>query len=89
MAKVEMYATRVCPYCSMAEALLRSKGVEPEKTLVDVQTEERGRMVERAGGKRTVPQIFINGDHVGGFDELRALDQAGKLDPLLAQAAEG
>jgi glutaredoxin 3 len=89
MAKVEMYATRVCPYCSMAEALLRSKGVEPDKTLVDVQTEERGRMVERAGGKRTVPQIFINGDHIGGFDELRALDQAGKLDPLLAQTAEG
>jgi len=89
MARVEMYATRVCPYCSMAEALLRSKGIEAEKTLVDVHTEERARMVDRAGGRRTVPQIFINGEHIGGFDELRALDQAGKLDPLLAQAAEG
>ena len=89
MAKVEMYATRVCPYCSMAEALLRSKGIEPNKTLVDVNTEERARMRERAGGRHTVPQIFINGDHIGGFDELKALDQAGKLDPLLQAAAEG
>ena len=89
MARVEMYATRVCPYCSMAEALLRSKGIEAEKTLVDVHTEERATMLERAGGRRTVPQIFINGEHIGGFDELRALDQAGKLDPLLTQAAEG
>ena len=89
MAKVEMYATRVCPYCSMAEALLRSKGIEPDKTLVDVHTEERARMRERAGGRHTVPQIFINGEHIGGFDELKALDQAGKLDPLLQAAAEG
>ena len=84
-----MYATRVCPYCSMAEALLRSKGIEPDKTLVDVHTEERARMRERAGGRHTVPQIFINGQHIGGFDELKSLDQAGELDPLLQQAAEG
>jgi glutaredoxin 3 len=89
MAKVEMYATRVCPYCSMAEALLRSKGVEPDKTLVDVHTEERARMRERAGGRHTVPQIFINGQHIGGFDELKALDQAGKLDPILQETAQG
>lgn len=89
MANVEMYATRVCPYCSMAEALLRSKGIEPDKTLVDEQTEERARMRERAGGRHTVPQIFINGEHIGGFDELKALDRAGELDPLLEQAAEG
>ncbi|KPV39510.1 glutaredoxin [Thiohalorhabdus denitrificans] len=87
MARVEMYATRICPYCSMADALLRSKGVEPEKTLVDVHTEERARMLERSGGRRTVPQIFINGQHIGGFDELKALDQKGGLDPLLAEAA--
>ena len=89
MAKVEMYATRVCPYCSMAEALLRSKGVEFDKTLVDVHTEERARMRERAGGRHTVPQIFINGQHIGGFDELKALDQAGKLDPILQETAQG
>ncbi|MEF8793397.1 glutaredoxin 3 [Thiohalorhabdus sp.] len=89
MAKVEMYATRVCPYCSMAEALLRFKGVAPDKTLVDGDTEERARMRERAGGRHTVPQIFINGRHIGGFDELKALDSAGGLDPLLEQASEG
>ena len=87
MANVEMYMTRVCPYCSMAEALLRSKGVEPEKILVDEHPEERGRMLERSGGKRTVPQIFINGRHIGGFDELKAVDQAGELDPRLQQGA--
>lgn len=87
MAHVEMYATQVCPYCNMAEALLRSKGVEAEKTMVDVHSEERGRMVERAGGRRTVPQIFINGRHIGGFDEIRALEQQGELDALLAEDA--
>ncbi|HKJ86914.1 MAG TPA: glutaredoxin 3 [Gammaproteobacteria bacterium] len=87
MARVEMYATRICPYCSMAEALLRSKGVEPDKTLVDVHPEERARMQERAGGRRTVPQVFVNGRHIGGFDDLRALDASGGLDPLLEEAA--
>ncbi|MFA9461431.1 glutaredoxin 3 [Thiohalorhabdus methylotrophus] len=87
MARVEMYATRICPFCNMANALLRSKGVEAEKTMVDVHTEERARMRERAGGRHTVPQIFINGRHIGGFDELKALDDAGGLDPLLAEAA--
>lgn len=89
MAKVEMYATTVCPYCNMAEALFRSKGVEPDKTLVDVHTEERARMRERAGGRNTVPQIFINGRHIGGFDELSELDVGGELDELLQGTAEG
>lgn len=85
MAKVEMYATEACPYCGMAEKLLRSKGVEPEKTMVDVHTEERARMRALAGGVNTVPQIFINGRHIGGFDELSELDVGGELDDLLTE----
>jgi len=83
MAEVEMYSTMWCPYCSRARALLREKGVD----FVDIDiAEEPGRrveMVERAGGRRTVPQIFIDGEHIGGCDELVALDRAGKLDAKL------
>mgnify|MGYP006280128439 CR=1 FL=1 len=89
MARVEMYATQTCPYCSMAEALLHSKGVDPEKVLVDGHGEKRARMRERAGGRNTVPQIFINGRHIGGFDELSELDVGGELDELLAEEAAG
>jgi len=85
MTKITMYSTRVCPYCIMAERLLVSKGVEvTEKILVDVDPVRREEMMTRTG-RRTVPQIFIGETHVGGFDDLSALDKAGKLDPLLGK----
>jgi glutaredoxin 3 len=84
MAKVLMYSTGVCPFCLMAERLLRSKGVsEIEKIRVDLEPERRAEMVERTG-RRTVPQIYVGDRHVGGYDDLAALDRAGGLDPLLA-----
>ena len=85
MAKITMYSTAVCPYCGAAEKLLRSKGVaEIDKIRVDLDPEQRAVMMEKTG-RRTVPQIYINETHVGGFDDLSALEHAGKLDPLLAQ----
>ncbi len=84
MAKVRMYSTQVCPYCQMAERLLRSKGVtELEKILIDKDPAQRAEMMEKTG-RRTVPQIYIGETHVGGYDDLAALDRAGGLDPLLA-----
>ena len=84
MAKVRMYSTKVCPYCQMAERLLRSKGVtEFEKILIDKDPVQREEMMEKTG-RRTVPQIYIGDTHVGGYDDLAALDRAGGLDPLLA-----
>lgn len=84
MAKVVMYTSAVCPYCMNAERLLKSKGVtEIEKIRVDLQPELRAEMMEKTG-RRTVPQIFIGDQHVGGFDDLHALDVQGGLDPLLA-----
>ena len=84
MAKVLMYATGVCPYCVMAERLLRSKGVaDIEKIRVDLDPARREEMMSRTG-RRTVPQIYIGERHVGGFDDLSALDREGGLDPLLA-----
>ena len=80
-----MYATAVCPYCVNAERLLVAKGVKNiEKIRVDLQPEQRVEMMQKTG-RRTVPQIYIDDLHIGGFDELRALDLAGKLDPLLTQ----
>jgi glutaredoxin 3 len=85
-AHVKMYSTAVCPYCIRAEALLKQRGVtEIEKVRIDIDTEERERMIEITG-RRTVPQIFIGTTHVGGFDDLAALDRAGGLTPLLAAA---
>lgn len=82
-ARVVMYSTAVCPYCVMAERLLKSKGVEHiDKIRVDLQPEQRAEMMQKTG-RRTVPQIYIGDTHVGGFDDLSALDHAGKLDPLL------
>jgi glutaredoxin 3 len=79
-----MYSTAVCPYCIRAEQLLQRKGVsEIEKIRVDLQPELRIAMMEKTG-RRTVPQIFINGQHIGGYDDLAALDQAGELNALLA-----
>ncbi len=84
MANIVMYTTAVCPYCINAERLLLAKGVkEINKIRVDLQPEQRVVMMEKTG-RRTVPQIYIDEQHVGGFDELRALDRAGGLDPLLA-----
>lgn len=84
MAKIVMYCTEVCPYCVRAEQLLKRKGVtEIEKIRIDLEPELRIAMVEKTG-RRTVPQIFINERHVGGYDDLAELDQAGGLEPLLA-----
>ncbi len=84
MARIVMYATGWCPYCQRAEALLRAKGVaEIEKILVDVEPQRREEMIAKTG-RRTVPQIYIGETHVGGCDDLYALDKAGKLEPLLA-----
>lgn len=83
MAKVVMYSTAVCPYCISAERLLLSKGVqEIEKIRIDLQPEQR-ELMEAKTGRRTVPQIFIGETHVGGCDDLFALDRAGGLMPLL------
>ena len=84
--RVLMYTTAVCPYCQMAERLLRSKGVEVEKIRVDLEPQKRMEMMEKTG-RRTVPQIYVGDMHVGGYDDLAALDRAGKLDPLLNSGA--
>lgn len=89
MARIVMYCTAVCPYCINAERLLLSKGVaEIEKIRVDLDPAQRAIMEQRSG-RRTVPQIFIDGQHVGGFDDIAALDRAGKLMPLLNHPSEG
>ncbi len=83
MAKVLMYCTEVCPYCVNAERLLQNRGVtEIEKIRIDLQPEQRA-VMEARSGRRTVPQIYIDDRHIGGFDDLSALDRAGGLLPLL------
>jgi glutaredoxin 3 len=82
MQKVIMYCTAVCPYCVMAERLLSGKGIAVEKIRVDLDPAQRQAMMTRSG-RRTVPQIYVGDTHVGGYDDLSALDRAGKLDPLL------
>ena len=84
VAVVRMYSTAVCPYCVMAEKLLASKGVQHiDKIRVDADPAAREEMMQRTG-RRTVPQIYIDDRHIGGYDDLSALDRAGGLDPLLA-----
>ena len=84
MAKVVMYSTGVCPFCLMAERLLKSKGVaDIEKIRVDLEPERRQEMMQRTG-RRTVPQIYVGERHIGGYDDLAALDRAGGLEPLLS-----
>ncbi|MBU6142393.1 MAG: glutaredoxin 3 [Betaproteobacteria bacterium] len=84
MAKVVMYSTAVCPYCQRAEMLLKQRGVsEIEKIRIDLDSAQRDQMIAKTG-RRTVPQIFIGDRHVGGFDDLAALDREGGLMPLLA-----
>jgi len=83
MAKITMYSTGVCPFCQMAERLLRSKGISAiDKIRVDLEPERRVEMMEKTG-RRTVPQIYIGETHVGGYEDLAALDHAGRLDELL------
>jgi glutaredoxin 3 len=82
--KVEIYTKFTCPYCHRAKALLRQKGVEAEEISVDLGGPKKQEMIQRANGRMTVPQIFINGEHVGGCDDLFELDSSGKLDELLA-----
>jgi glutaredoxin 3 len=86
VATVEIYSSFWCPYCYRAKNLLKGKGVEFKEIEVDNDPKLREEMTRRAGGRRTVPQIFIDGRHIGGSDELARLDAAGKLDPLLAGA---
>lgn len=81
---IAVYSTRVCPYCVMAKRLLDSKEVTYQDLRVDENAKAREDMQRRAPAARTVPQIFIGEHHVGGFDELAALERAGKLDPMLA-----
>lgn len=84
MPRVIMYTTAVCPFCQMAERLLTQKGFPPEKIRIDLDPSLRQEMMARTQ-RRTVPQIYIDDTHVGGFDDLAALDRAGKLDPLLGK----
>lgn len=86
MTNVTIYSTQLCPYCVMAKRLLKSKGVTFEDINLNAEPGRRAEMLERSGGRRTVPQIFVGDTHVGGNDDLQALDRAGKLDPLLADA---
>ena len=86
MAPVTIYTTALCGYCARAKALLGKKGVQYDEIDISMVPGAREEMLRRANGKRTVPQIFIGDTHVGGSDELHALDREGKLDPLLAAA---
>ncbi|MEZ5777245.1 MAG: glutaredoxin 3 [Paracoccaceae bacterium] len=83
MSRIEIYTKPYCPYCHAALALLRSKGVSFEETDISGNPALRQQMIQRAGGRTTVPQVFIGDRHVGGYDDLSALDRAGRLDPLL------
>ena len=86
MAAVEIYTRQACGYCSAAKALLGQKGVAFVEHDATGRPELRSEMIEKAGGRTTFPQIFINGQHVGGCDDLHALERSGKLDPMLAAA---
>ncbi|PWK92782.1 glutaredoxin 3 [Fulvimonas soli] len=87
MPKIEIFSTAVCPYCVAAKNLLRAKGLEWSEVRVDSDPAQRELMLERSGGRRTVPQIFVNGRHVGGYDDLVAADRSGRLAELLGSAA--
>lgn len=87
MAKVEIYTTQICPYCVRAKDLLQRKGITPEEMRIDLDPARMAEMLERSGGRRTVPQIFIDGTHVGGCDDLYALESGGKLDGMLSGGA--
>ena len=84
MAQIEIYTKFLCPYCSRAKALLKEKGAEFTEHDITMGGPKREEMLSRSNGRTTVPQIFIDGRHIGGSDDLAALDRAGGLDPLLA-----
>ena len=84
MAKVEVYTKGYCPYCMRAKMLLQQKGIVFDEYRIDMQPELRAKMIARAKGGYTVPQIFINDQHIGGCDDMMALEAQQKLDPLLA-----
>ena len=86
MAKVEIYTWRTCPFCVRAKALLDGKGVTYTEYSVDGDEAARDAMAARGDGRRSVPQVYINDQHMGGCDDLHALERAGKLDVLLADA---
>lgn len=86
MARVEIYSTLFCPYCARAKSLLERKGVKYVNIDIIEDPSKREEMLSRAGGRTSVPQIFIDGEHIGGSDELAALDRAGKLDRKLGVA---
>lgn len=83
MARVELYTKGTCPYCTRAKALLDNKAVKYNEIRIDQQPERRDEMIERANGGWTVPQIFIDDKHIGGCDDMMALESRGQLDPLL------
>lgn len=83
MTKIEIYTSRSCPYCTQAKSLLNQKGVSYDELKVNDNPAMVEDAIRRSGGRRTVPQIFINGEHVGGYDDLAALDKAGALDAML------
>jgi glutaredoxin 3 len=87
MPKIEVYSTAVCPYCVAAKNLLRSKGLEWTEIRIDTDPAQRTAMLARSGGRRTVPQIFVNDQLVGGYDDLAAANRNGKLAQLLEHAA--
>ena len=82
MNRVEIYATAICPYCVSAKNFLKQRGLDWEEIRVDTDPARRDEMLARSGGRRTVPQIFINGTHVGGFDDLVAAERSGRLREL-------
>jgi glutaredoxin 3 len=84
MPKIEIYTKFLCPYCSRAKSLLTAKGAAFDEHDISMGGPLRDEMLQRSGGRTTVPQVFIDGKHIGGSDDLAALDRAGKLDPLLA-----
>lgn len=84
MAKIEIYTKAFCPYCTRAKRLLEEKGAAFDEIDITMGGPDRATMIERANGRTTVPQIFIDGQHIGGSDDLAALDDRGALDPLLS-----
>lgn len=87
MPKIEVYSTATCPYCVAAKNLLKSRGLEWVEVRIDTDPVQRDSMLTRSGGRRSVPQIFVNDQHVGGYDDLLAADRNGKLTQLLEPAA--
>lgn len=87
MNRVEIYTTAACPYCVAAKQFLQQRGLTYEEVRVDTQQGRREEMLERSGGRRTVPQVFVNGAHVGGFDDLVAAERSGRLRELTGAGA--